>query len=383
MASFENVLVQGYTRPISPGVLWPNFSAGGFERHFRNGAPICQPPDPPKELPTRFRGDAVFLGANGFHFGHNCAEIVPRFLQSRKERPDLPFIMTGRLGHAEDTSPTPAMTSLLAWFGFDEQRVKVITTPTVFDRLHTAAQAESLNSGPPCDEYLDMLDSLFEENAMESIPTDYLYVSRAKLQPGHGMHAGERYLCTLLEAAGVKVLYPERKPLRRQLALYAGAKRLIFAEGSALHGRQLLGRFSQDIDVLVRREKSKMAVNQLAPRCDRLTHVSANSRNLTYITHIGTADMFLSLSLYNVEAVLCYFESIGIPLQNSWDQDAFSRSQDEAILAWIRGTHSKRNKQHRASGTGDHLIEQLDEEGFGHLVADARDIIATCAGIEW
>ncbi|WP_127107714.1 glycosyltransferase 61 family protein [Pararhodobacter zhoushanensis] len=377
MVSFENILVQGYTRSFSPGVFWPDFHADGVQRHFRNGAPICQPPVPAEEPPVRFPGEAVFLGANGSHFGHSCAEIVPRFLQSKTEHPDLPFILTGRLGHAEETSPTPVMSALLGWFGIDQQRVKIITAPTVFDQLHVAAQAEHLNGAQPYDEYLDLLDSLYAENGLENIANDFVYVSRAQLRPGYGIHAGESYLCSLLEAAGVRILYPERSPLRLQLALYAGAKRLIFAEGSALHGRQLLGRFPQKIDILERRKKKKkFAINQLAPRCDALTYVSATARNLTYKTETDDGDLFRALALYDVDTVLNYFESIGLPLKDLWDQAAFLTSQDDAILAWVRAIHGLRNKSHRAAGTGDHVIDQLNDAGLGHLEAEVRHIVA-------
>ncbi|MCW1933689.1 glycosyltransferase 61 family protein [Pararhodobacter zhoushanensis] len=383
MVSFDNVLVQGYARAFSPGVFWPNFQADGLQRHFRNGAPICERPEPPEEPPVRFRGEAVFLGANGSHFGHSCAEIVPRFLQSKTDHPDLPFILTGRLGHAEETTPTPVMSALLGWFGIDQQRVKIITAPTVFDRLHVAAQAEHLNGARPYDAYLDLLDALYVRNGLESIDSDYVYVSRAQLRPGYGIHAGESYLCTLLEAAGVRILYPERSPLRLQLALYAGAKRLIFAEGSALHGRQLLGRFPQHIDILERRKKKKkFAVNQLAPRCDALTYVSATARNLTFKTDTGDGDLFRALALYDVDAVLTYFDAIGLPLKRLWDQTAFAKAQDDAILAWVRGIHGLRNKNHPATGTGDDVIDQLKDAGLGHLEADVRQIVAGVTRID-
>ena len=93
-------------------------------------------------------------------------------------------------------------------------------------------------------------------------------VSRAGIaQRGGGGHAGESYLIGLLRSKGVTVLDPGQADLSVQMAAYAGAVRLIFAEGSALHGRQLLGRVAQDIDVLRRRPGKVMAQAQLQPRC--------------------------------------------------------------------------------------------------------------------
>lgn len=377
MASFDNVLVQGYKLAVSPGVFWPNFEADGIYRHYRHGAPICQPPEPRKLQPTRFRGEAVFLGANGSHFGHCCGEIVPRFLQSRNECPNMPFILTAKLGPEGDAKPTPVMSALLAWFEIDQTRVQVIKAPTIFERLHVAAQAEHLNGPQPSAEYLDMLDALYAGKRIEPVTNEYLYVSRAKLSPGYGIHAGESYLCDLLEGLGVKILYPERSPLTEQLALYAGAKRLIFAEGSAVHGRQLLGRFSQEIDIIERRNKQrKFAINQITPRCDALRYVPATSQNLTYKSASGDGPLFRAFSLYDVECILQHFDSIGLKLSDHWDEKAFSQSRDEAILAWIRGIHLLPSRKHRAFDSTSYLIEQLHAAGLGHLEGKVNECVS-------
>ncbi|MCA2010093.1 glycosyltransferase family 61 protein [Cereibacter sphaeroides] len=377
MTSFNNVLVQGYKRAVSPGVLWPNFETAGIHRHYRNGTPICRQPDPQNIQPAIFRGEAVFLGANGSHFGHCCGEIAPRFLQSLNECPDIPFILTGSAGLEGDSKPTPVMSAVLGWFGIDQERVQIINTPTIFEKLHVATQAEHLNGPRPSEEYLDMLDALFESKGMSATENEYVYVSRAKLSPGYGTHAGESYLCELLETLGVRVLYPERSSLVEQLMLYAGARRLIFAEGSALHGRQLLGRFPQSIDIIERRHKKmKFAINQITPRCESLNYIPAITRNLTYKTAFGEGPSFRAFSLYNVEVILDHFDSIGLKLSENWDEKAFAKAQDEAIIEWVRGIHQLSRKKHRASGSTNFLIEQLRDAGLGHLEVRVRETIS-------
>lgn len=80
-----------------------------------------------------------------------------------------------------------------------------------------------------------------EEQATPPNRGKVVYVSRSALTT-KGCHAGETYLCSVLQQLGVSVIWPEAMPLREQLQRYAGAEKLVFAEGSALHGRQLLGR---------------------------------------------------------------------------------------------------------------------------------------------
>ncbi|KGJ10668.1 hypothetical protein IT40_10535 [Paracoccus versutus] len=75
-----------------------------------------------------------------------------------------------------------------------------------------------------------------------------------------------------MSRAGVAILDPGKETLMRQMALYAGARLLIFAEGSAMHGRQLLGRVDQKILVLRRRPQSRMAWAQLEPKCRKLEY---------------------------------------------------------------------------------------------------------------
>ena len=62
--------------------------------------------------------------------------------------------------------------------------------------------------------------------------------------------AGEPYLEDVLRRSWVRVLRPETVPLAEQLRNYRAATDIVFAEGSALHALQLLGRVDADVAVL-------------------------------------------------------------------------------------------------------------------------------------
>ena len=144
--------------------------------------------------------------------------------------------------------------------------------------LRCAPQAERLEMIGPSERYLALLDQTTRRNALVPKQSAVLYVTRSGLlRLGKGGHVGESYLVVVLQALGVEILDPGTATLTEQLASYAGARTLVFAEGSAMHGRQLLGRLPQDIVVLQRREEQKLARHNLTPRCRALRYVEASA----------------------------------------------------------------------------------------------------------
>ena len=117
-------------------------------------------------------------------------------------------------------------------------RVRILAGPVIADDLLVAPQAEQINGPGPSDEYLDALDELTVRRLGQPARHGIVYVSRAGMQ---ARFAGEGYLEGALARAGVRILRPERMSLRVQLRAYLSAEQLIFAEGSAIHGRNSWG----------------------------------------------------------------------------------------------------------------------------------------------
>ncbi len=90
-----------------------------------------------------------------------------------------------------------------------------------------------------------------------------MYVSRNRFAPCTsketliGAFAGERLLEDLLNARGVRVIYPETLSLLDQLQIYRDAHVLILAEGSAQHGLELLGVHHQKRVILLCRRPQR------------------------------------------------------------------------------------------------------------------------------
>jgi hypothetical protein len=98
---------------------------------------------------------------------------------------------------------------------------------------------------------------------------EVLFVSRAGV--GEGL-VGEAALEDFFAALGARIYRPEQHPLAEQLATYLSHAQLVFTEGSALHGLQLLGRIPGELTVLARRP-GRFGQAFLAPRVAALHHV--------------------------------------------------------------------------------------------------------------
>ena len=228
------------------------------------------------------------------------------------------------------------------WLSLRRDRVRFVIRHLLVRDLRVAPQTEHVNGGPPGADYLARLDGLAAARRLVPQPAGLLYVTRAGLPAqGKGGHAGEGYLVAILHraaAAGadIRVLDPGCTPLVGQLSLYAGAAQIVFAEGSALHGRQLLGYRAQGIAVLTRRPGLQVARSALSARCDRLTHVAAARRIAMPVRRDGTPMPALALGFYDIPVLLAAFAERGVDLARDWDDAGFVAARDADLRAWTR-----------------------------------------------
>ena len=315
------------------GPIWPDFDAQVAARHCRNGLPSDSLPSQPARLRPISR-HAVWGGYLIRQFGHLVAEHLTRLPQSVRDRPDDLYLFTVERG--DDAASLPGyIWDVLGWYGVRRDRVRIITQPCLVARLRVAAQGEMLGGVPTSPEYLDLLETTAARNRLQPEPNRLVFVTRAGLAAkGLGGHAGEGYLADLLARLGVRVLDPGRVPIRDQLALYSGAGVLVFSEGSALHGRGMLGRLPQDIHVLRRRSWRNTARTQLAPRCVRLVYHQTLSGRLGTGTETRGSRVDLELAFYDVEALFAAFLACGIDLRPLWDQAAYRAAVAADLAGW-------------------------------------------------
>ncbi len=372
---FRDVPVGPSPNRETPGALWPDFARQTDARLWRRGRRVCRAPSLTPETCRVEHAPAAFVSCVEPHFGHFVSEAVPRLPQLLAEVPDLPLVFT----HDRKTDPKalPAVfTQVLDWLDIPPRQVRLISRPTLFRELCIAAQAEHLDGPRTPEAYLDLLDARIASKLPRGRPEGVTYVTRAGLDPIKGSHAGEGYLVACLRELGVRVIYPENMTLCEQMKAYASSAHLVFAEGSALHGRQLIGRLDQQISVLRRRRKSEMAQGQIAPRCAQLHYVSAYGGGLHVVNRYGAKVLFAMKALFHAEAVLEHFESLDVPLRRIWHMAQYRAARDRDVLDWVHAAYNPSLPRWlRAVNEDDYLFEQMRALHLKHLRRPARAII--------
>ena len=340
------VPVVSYARHVPRGgPIWPDFDNQTTARHFYNGHPADRPAPMPDAPIEDHLEEAVWGGFLDPGFGHLVAEHLSRVRWALTVWPDKTYLFTVAPGTTAD-GVAAWVWQILAFVGLPAAQVRLVTAPLRVARLHVAAQDEMLGEVAPSPAYLDLLDRFTAK--ITPAPTDLLYVTRkGMVVQGEGGHAGEDYLVEVLESLGVAVFDPRRADIPAQLAAYAGAKHLVFAEGSALHGRQLLGRLPQRITVLMRRPRFKMAEDAIAPRVQALTYLNVGTTPLKAYDGGGHDPAAkdrpaLALRLYDLDALMAGFATMGVPLASVWDRHAYRAAAKRDIEGWTRARNIAR-----------------------------------------
>lgn len=316
------------------GPIWPDYPDHVAARHCRDGKPVDVAPARPARM-RRMNKSAVWGGFLNRQFGHLVGEHLTRLPQSLRDRPDDLYLFTVHPQETKETLPG-YIWEVLDWYGVRRDRVWLIRLPWLVKELRVAAQGEMLGGLQTPNEFLDLLDANATRKALVPVPNRLVYVTRAGfVASGKGGHAGEGYLAALLARLGVTVVDPGQLSIRRQMELYAGAQVLVFAEGSALHGRCLLGRVAQDIHVLRRRSMRNTARAQLAPRCQRLVYHQVLAGRLGTRTERRGSRVDLEAALYDPEVLFATFRSLGIDLRRHWDKAAYLAAVRADIDGWL------------------------------------------------
>lgn len=362
---------------LSGGPVWPNWDAQIALRHQRSG--LAVDPQPPVDRAALSPCDepAIWGGHIVDHFGHFLAEHGTRLLCAARMRPDLQVLMT--LAPNLNPQTVPAFFwQILNWYGIPPRRVRFVTTPMLLRELWAIPMAEQWAHVPPSQALLDLLDDNATRHGMDAPPQDVVYVTRDRFEKiGGGHNAGEAYLTQLLPQLGVTVIRPETVGLRDQLAAYSRARVLIFAEGSALHGRQLLGRRDQHIVILNRRPNMRIGLSALHARCTQLSYGEVTKGLASVQWPNGAPWLVRAISIYDTERLLALFAALGLPLQDVWDQQAFARAEASDLRNWLNiRLDPAQPIDHSASKA--RVTKDLRQLGFDQI-ADELHSMATSA----
>ena len=350
------------------GPIWPDYDQQLGPRQLRSGIPADHIPDRPHNT-EYMQGPAVWGGTLDRQFGHLIAENLSRLPQSLQTRPQDTYLFLIEKDVSPSTIPD-FIWQILDWFGLPRAMVHIVTQPLCVKDLYVAPQGEQLGTFQMQDIYLDVLDRLPARNGLAVIPSDVTYVSRAGYAAlGQGGHAGEGYLMQVLAKLGVTVIDPAKMTILDQLATYAGAKTLVYAEGSAQYGRNLLGRIGHDIHILQRRKGRDTGKKHLVPRCNSVTfHPVVGS---TLVARVATGMTFYNrnLALYDLDVVFGVFASLGYDLAPHWDTAAYNLAACTDIVGWLENCQTT-SKQFNIN------VDTVIAAGFDLDAADAMALAA-------
>ncbi|MGL6208997.1 MAG: glycosyltransferase 61 family protein [Paracoccaceae bacterium] len=321
------------------GPIWPTFDQQINARHCRNRQPEDKRPATPATM-APLSEPAVWGGYLNLQFGHLIVEQLTRLPQSLHDRPDDLYLFTLPRSQTAETLP-PWLWQILDWHGLRRDRLHLVDQPLCAAELRVAAQGEMMGLAHTDAAYLDLLDQNTQRQALVPDPAKVVFVTRAGMVAnGQGGQAGEGYLADVLTRAGVRVVDPVQHPVAGQLAIYAGAETLVFSEGSAIHGRLLLGRVAQDIHILRRRPNRDIAVEQLVPRCQTLSYHPTVGRRLGARMRSGTVRYNVMASLYDLTVVFDLFDRLGHDLRPHWDDQAYHEAVTQDLQGWLANCHT-------------------------------------------
>jgi len=137
----------------------------------------------------------------------------------------------------------------------------------------------------------------------------------------------------VFEQAGGLAIRPEELPLERQMEIYSGARKLVFCEGSAVHGLQLLGRLPSEVIILKRRDRP-FGTEIFPPRVQALHYTKAGSEELRFDLSPAKNELRSARDkiCVNSEKFLATMDKLGIPISKYWNEKEYCRAAEEDIL---------------------------------------------------
>ncbi|MEW9918514.1 FkbM family methyltransferase [Marimonas sp. MJW-29] len=255
IVTLENAVVvppaeQGFTQPA--GVLSEKGAYQSTGALWRNGRALTTRPKMPKgDLPLR-EGTWLWGGVLWMHFGHFLVESTARLwaLEHLGEKIDGVLFVPKRPRNGSEV--TDFQRRLVAAMG-TEADVACAGSPERVERLIVPGQGFGLG---PMISGTDAFRKAMRDRLGKSITADgpeKLYISRSKLPAGRGNLIGETELEAHLSAEGYTIYHPQEHDIDHQIATYKAARKVIAAEGSALHLLAMVADHKTDVAMVVRR----------------------------------------------------------------------------------------------------------------------------------
>lgn len=223
---------------------------GALWRRYR---PLTVEPLMPEGPVETLKGRWLWGGVLWAHFGHFLVESTARLWALEHLPGDIEGILY--------IPKRPRVGDQIRSFQRDfidlmspDLPMRVATEPMQVEELIVPGQGFGLGDiTKGTKTFRDAIHSRFARD-IEPDGASKIYLSRSALGLGKGGMLGEERLESFLRAEGYDIFYPEKYPLKVQLARYKAAKHVIAADGSALHLYSMVGRSDQNVAMILRRQ---------------------------------------------------------------------------------------------------------------------------------
>ncbi len=196
--------------------------------------------------------EALFCGRYRPHFGHLLAEGVGRLWAVDRLPAEVPLVW---FAHPRAAAGKGLLLAGLLRLLRVVNPVRIVTDVAQAGRLHVPPSLNDPLFGQPAQPALHDWIAARIPPAPPAAPAERIYLSRNRLGDGAGRYLGEAALEAALTREGYRILHPQDLPLDEQVASYRAARKVILAEGSALHLLALLDIPGQEIALVMRRPR--------------------------------------------------------------------------------------------------------------------------------
>lgn len=242
------------------------------------------------------RKKGIYLGCIISHYGHFILEGLNRFYflmnSGRYQDYDLVY-------HTYKNEEVALLRQFLTWLGISEKRLVCLDKTTMYEELIVPDVSTEIGKFWT-DDYKNVINALIEHIA--PIYNDKLYLSRLKFEDAL---IGEKAIADIFKQNGYKIIYPEKLPWEKQIALIKGARHLACISGTTAHNFI----FAQDNAICCILERGAYA--------NKTQFVVNHMRNLE-VCHVKAGYGFLPVNygygpfLIGVTRFVCdYFETYG------------------------------------------------------------------------
>ena len=342
-------------------------------RHTRGRRPVDSF-RPDEDYADTLPGQYVYAGPVYGHFGHYMAEFAPRIAAARMRGLHHPLLFVSSQG----ANPYPTYSDFpdfvkefLAFLDIQPRDVKVINRNTIVEVLHMTEAGSNLAGGPKPG-YVEALTA-FCAPKLDALHGDTrrprkLYVSRSALRP-QGMLLGEAWFEEQLERDGFTVFRPEEWRFSPQLDHYRKAEIVVFPEGSACHGTELLGAGMMRRSVLLPRRDDREAAKFariVAPRSQDFVTLTGCTEYLGTAISLktsGVPDPNRGVARLHLDRTIAAFRTHGLADLEGLSAETYRAAAEADLRRYL-------DYQSRTSVRFDEARARALSDAFAHRAAE-------------